>query len=162
MKSHFLYLARYNRWANQTLYRALGALSAEDFRAERGVPFASYCGTLNHILVGDQIWFHRLTGAGAAPDALDAILYAELPALEAARAREDDRIQSAVAGWSEAEIDAEIAYQNLSGRSFHQKRSLLLTHIFNHQTHHRSQAHTLLSQDGLEAPPLDLIEYARR
>ena len=34
-------------------------------------------------------------------------------------------------------------------------------HLFNHQTHHRGQAHDQLSQTAVPPPPLDLIYYLR-
>lgn len=161
MKDHFVYFARYNRWANETLYAALAVLSAQAFQAERGVFFGSYCGTLNHILVGDQVWLRRLCGEGPAADRLDAVLYPEFEVLAEGRRREDERLIRVVQGWSEAELAAEVEYSNMAGERFSQPRSLILAHLFNHQTHHRSQAHTLLCQDGFEAPPLDLIYFAR-
>lgn len=161
MKDHFVYFARYNRWANETLYAAVAGLSTQAFQADRGVFFGSYCGTLNHILVGDQIWLRRLTGQGEAADRLDAVLFSELEPLAEAREREDERLLRVVEGFSGADLAAEIEYRNMAGERFAQPRSLVLAHLFNHQTHHRSQAHTLLCQDGVEAPALDLIYFAR-
>jgi uncharacterized damage-inducible protein DinB len=31
--------------------------------------------------------------------------------------------------------------------------------LFNHQTHHRGQVHTLLTQQGIIPPPLDIIYF---
>ncbi len=159
MKDHFLRFAHYNRWANDALYAAVAPLSETAFCAERGVFFGSYCGTLNHILVGDRAWLQRLTGEGETPTRLDEILYRECGALRAARRHEDERILRVVDGFSDADLATAVEYQNMAGEVFSHPRSALLTHLFNHQTHHRSQAHTLLCQDGLEAPPLDLIYF---
>jgi len=49
----------------------------------------------------------------------------------------------------------------MTGGSFKQPLAQVLAHLFNHQTHHRGQAHTLLSQLGREAPPLDLAYFLR-
>jgi uncharacterized damage-inducible protein DinB len=35
----------------------------------------------------------------------------------------------------------------------------VLGHFFNHQTHHRGQAHGLLCQTAVPPPPLDLLHY---
>ena len=49
-------------------------------------------GTLNHLLVADRIWMHRLQGTGEQPRALNEILFEDLASLSAARAAEDERI----------------------------------------------------------------------
>ena len=58
-QSHFMMFAAYNRWANQRLYDATAQLPDADYRANRGAFFGSLHGTLNHILVGDRIWWPR-------------------------------------------------------------------------------------------------------
>jgi uncharacterized damage-inducible protein DinB len=36
---------------------------------------------------------------------------------------------------------------------------LVLAHIFNHQTHHRGQAHAMLSGTPVRPPELDLLYF---
>jgi uncharacterized damage-inducible protein DinB len=70
MKPIFKMLAGYNAWANKRLYDAVATLSDEDYRADHGAFFGSVHGTLNHLLTGDYIWMHRLTGEGPSPTRL--------------------------------------------------------------------------------------------
>ncbi|WP_029007748.1 DinB family protein [Azospirillum halopraeferens] len=161
MKDHFRLFARYNRWANDRLFDAVAALPEERFREDRGAFFGSLCGTLNHILVGDQLWMRRFEGAGPQPPSLDTILHPDLPGLRAAREAEDARILAFVEAQDEARFAGTLAYTNVRGERWEQPFSAVLGHLFNHQTHHRGQAHTLLSQFGHTPPELDLIYFMR-
>lgn len=161
MREHFLLFAGYNGWANARLYEAAAALDDAEYRKDRRGFFSSIHGTLNHILVGDRIWLSRLNGAGAAPTRLDVILYDDLGALRSARAEEDERIRATIAGLTDAAIAGSFAYANSAGETFRQPLAQILAHVFNHQTHHRGQAHDMLSQTGSKPPSLDLVQFIR-
>jgi uncharacterized damage-inducible protein DinB len=161
-QEHFQNFAAYNRWANRRLYQAAATLPHEDYRREIGVFFGSLRGTLNHLLVGDRIWMRRLTGSGEAPARLDAILHDGLDELTLARIAEDERIVAFINGLREADLDGSLDYTNTTGAAFRQKRREILAHLFNHQTHHRGQAHAALTRLGMrEPPPLDLLFWQR-
>jgi uncharacterized damage-inducible protein DinB len=162
VKNHFEHFASYNRWANARLYEAAFALPDGDYRRDVGSFFRSMHGTLNHLVLTDRIWMRRLTGEGDHPDRLDAILYEDRSELAKARADEDDRIVRYVASLDDAMIAGTLRYANTSGRQFEQSRASILAHLFNHQTHHRGQAHTILSIcTGREPPSLDLLSMQR-
>src|SRR5262249_10500397 len=79
-----------------------------------------------------------------------------------ARADEDDRIVRLVDSFDDAALEASLAYANTSGKPFEQPRRDILAHLFNHQTHHRGQAHTILSIcSGRAPPPLDVLAMQR-
>ena len=164
MKDHFAMFALYNRWANERLYDAMRQVPDADYRAPRGAFFGSLHGTLNHLLVADRIWMRRFTGDGPAPTRLDEILHEDFRALESARQREDERIIAYVDFLSEADLNAEITYRTLTNPDdVTQPLGPALAHFFNHQTHHRGQAHCLLAQIGGRdaAPSLDLLLFQR-
>jgi uncharacterized damage-inducible protein DinB len=161
MKAYFEQHAAYNRWANARLYEAAFSLSEADYRRDVGAFFRSMHGTLNHLLLTDRLWLKRLTGEGEHPNQLNAIIYEDRRALAAARADEDDRIVRYVGSLDEAALDGLQKYATTSGKPFEQKRSDILAHLFNHQTHHRGQAHTILSLCGREPPSLDLLSMQR-
>ena len=162
MKAHFEQFAAYNRWANARLYEAALALDDREYRRNVGAFFKSMHGTLNHLLLTDRIWLKRLTGEGEHPDRLDAIIFEDRFLLAAARADEDERILRYVNSLDEASIGGLLRYATTSGKPFEQKRCDILAHLFNHQTHHRGQAHTILSIcTGREPPPLDLLAMQR-
>ena len=162
MKAHFATMARYNAWANVRLYAAARGLSDEAYRRDAGAFFGSLHGTLNHLLVTDRIWMRRLTGMGDDPDKLDAILFDDLRSLEQARREEDERIERFVHGLGNEDIEQEVSYETTKGVSHRNRLGDILAHLFNHQTHHRGQAHAILTVLGVREPqPLDLMAMFR-
>jgi uncharacterized damage-inducible protein DinB len=162
MRDHFRQLAAYNAWANARLYAAALDLPDEAYRRNVGLFFASLHGTLNHLLATDRIWLKRLTGQGEAPGRVDAILFEARAALARARLAEDARMQATTEGYDEAALGATLDYHTTSGAPQRQRVADILAHLFNHQTHHRGQAHAGLSiLTGREPPSLDLLMFQR-
>lgn len=162
MKQHLQQLAEYNRWANARLYEAALALNELDYRRDVGAFFKSLHGTLNHLLLTDRLWLKRLTGEGDHPNNLDAILYENRAQLALARAEEDDRLVTFVASLDDTSAAGPLTYATTTGKQYEQSRADILAHLFNHQTHHRGQAHTILSLCGDSEPPqLDLLAMQR-
>lgn len=162
MKDHYTSFARYNAWANKRLYDAAALLSDADYRADRGAFFKSMHGTLNHLLTTDRIWMKRFTGEGEAPERLDTILHEQLADLRAEREMEDRRIVDWIDSLDEERLKGVIRYRRVSTpEEFVQPLMPALDHWFNHQTHHRGQAHMILTSLGRTAPELDLLYYQR-
>jgi uncharacterized damage-inducible protein DinB len=162
--SRYAMFAGYNGWCNARLYEAVAQLSDAEYRADRGAFFRSLHGTLNHLLVGDRIWMHRFTGEGELPKSLDAILHDDFADLRAARAAEDARISRYVADLTETDLAGTIRYRTFTRpATIEQPLAPALDHFFNHQTHHRGQAHALLSATvgNDRTPSFDLIIYQR-
>ncbi len=167
--AHITLLARYNEWMNDKLYEAAASLPAEELTAERGAFFGSLLATLNHIAVADTIWLKRIAshpcfGAALAPvatlappAALDQPLFDSLAALRERRAWLDRPILDWTAGLADSDLDAVITYRRMNGEANKRQLGLLLLHFFNHQTHHRGQASTLLSQAGVDLGVTDLL-----
>jgi uncharacterized damage-inducible protein DinB len=162
MKEYYTMIARYNRWANTRLYGMAARLSDEQYRRNVGAYFGSLHHTLNHLLSADRIWMRRLTGAGDHPDRLNAVLFDDLVSLRTAREAEDARIVTFIDGLCEADFEKQRDYQTLNGTRQRQPLGEILAHLFNHQTHHRGQAHTVLTILGVVEPdPLDLLVMLR-
>ena len=162
MAHHFHMLARYNVWANARLLDA-AARMGEDYHAATGAFFGSMHGTLNHILVADRIWMHRFTGEGPTHDRLDAKPYGDLEGMRLARENEDRRILDWAGTLDDAALTGTFTYARVSepGAPITQRLAPALTHLFNHQTHHRGQAHAILTTLGHEAPAMDLVFFSR-
>jgi uncharacterized damage-inducible protein DinB len=164
MTERYRMFAAYNAWANERLYAAAAKLTDAEYRSDRGAFFKSVHGTLNHLLVGDRIWMQRFTGQGEAPAQLDALLFEDLGPLHSARRAEDGRIERWVGSLSPEALASSFSYRTLTNpTTVTQTLSPALDHFFNHQTHHRGQAHCLLTAiRGHDfAPPLDLILFQR-
>jgi uncharacterized damage-inducible protein DinB len=152
-------MARYNRWQNESLYGAADQIPDEERRRERGAFFGSIHATLNHLLWADRMWMSRFAGWDK-PTVIQkdsAGLIADWGELSRARVADDARIIE----WSEA-LTPEWLAQDLvwfsggAGREMTKPRALTVTHLFNHQTHHRGQAHALLSRFGQDTRGTDL------
>ena len=161
-EGHFRQLAAYNRWANARLYGAALELSELSYRLHIGVFFGNLHGTLNHLLLIDRLWLKRLTGEGDHPDRLDAILYEGRADLTRARIAEDNRLIGIIEKYDDATLANLHSYKTTSGMPQTQVLADIVMHLFNHQTHHRGQAHACLSiLTGGEPPSLDLLAFQR-
>ena len=154
--------AAYNKWANARLYAAALDLPETSYRLHIGVFFGGLHGTLNHLLLTDRLWLKRLTGEGDHPNRLDAILYENRMELVRARIAEDERLIGVIDQYDEAALKGLHSYKTTSGMPQSQVVADILIHLFNHQTHHRGQAHACLSiLTGDEPPSLDLLVFQR-
>lgn len=162
MKQHFRMLAAYNAWANAQIYAAAADLSEADLNRDTGAFFKSLIGTLNHLLVADRIWMKRFTGEGQAPATLDTILFPQFDKLRVAREAEDKRIDAFVNSLTEKELAGRFTYMTVTDmRTMSQRLAPALAHLFNHQTHHRGQAHGILTTLGGPSVTLDLSSFQR-
>ncbi len=166
---HIVRMAAYNEVMNAQLYSAAAKLSPEDLFAERGAYFGSLFGTMNHIAVGDTIWLKRFCAHpapqrsldpirdAAAPLRLNELLAEDLPTLLALRRGLDQTIGRWAAELTAPDLDQVLEYATTKGVVYRKRYSSLIMHFFNHQTHHRGQASTLLSQSGIDIGVTDLL-----
>lgn len=149
---------RYNHWMNRKLYASCAQLTDAQRKQDMGAFFRSVHGTLNHLLLTDRLWLSRLTGTAFSATGLDQILYEDFAELDHAREQTDAELAALIHSLSEADLSGIIRYHSLqSGRYTELSRGLILTHLFNHQTHHRGQISTLLMQLGQDIGVTDMI-----
>ena len=152
-------MARYNRWQNESLYGAAEELSDSERRRSRGAFFDSIHATLNHLLWADRIWMSRLAGMPRPPGGIpeSVSVHGEWDDLR----RERRRFDTAMIDWADrldaGELTGVLTWYSLSAKAeLRQPRWLLITHMFNHQTHHRGQVHCMLTQAGCRPGDTDL------
>ncbi len=170
MLEHLRLLSRYNQWMNDKLYTAAAQLPADKLAKDRGAFFGSLLGTLNHIMVADIIWLQRFSEHPAQHPALDQIRAIPKPQALAqtlidnfsALSEERRKLDATIISWCEqldaSDLNHQLAYRNMKGEASVKNYASLMLHLFNHQTHHRGQATTLLSQQGLDIGVTDLLE----
>ncbi len=162
MLETFRMFAAYNQWANDLVYAAANELSPEDLNRDLGAFFGSLFGTLTHILVADRVWLRRFTGEGPIHTALNEKPFATLAELEAARIEEDRRIIAWIGELTEDETRGPISYTPITTPTpITHRLGPAISHFFNHQTHHRGQAHMCLTALGKPSLSLDLIYFQR-
>jgi uncharacterized damage-inducible protein DinB len=152
--AHTQLMARYNRWQNQSLYTAAAQLSDAQRKEQCGAFFGSIHGTLSHIVFGDQAWMWRFTGnealkPSAASIAASATAIPDWADLWQQRMALDDAIVSWATALTPTALSGDLTWHAMAtGKANTRPRWLLVTHMFNHQTHHRGQVHCLLTQFG--------------
>jgi uncharacterized damage-inducible protein DinB len=153
-------MARYNRWQNANLYGVADALSEDARRQERGAFFGSIHKTLSHLLWADRSWMSRFTPDVQKPQAgipESVTLYLEWDGLKRERVAFDETMIA----WADC-LDADWLKSDLTyfsgglNRELTKPRWELVTHMFNHQTHHRGQVHCMLTQAGGKPHSTDL------
>jgi uncharacterized damage-inducible protein DinB len=160
MLKQYRMFADYNHWANALVYGAAAELTDEEYRASRGAFFGSMHATLNHILLADRIWMKRFTGQGDAPTTLNGILYDDLAGLRTARNSEDKRIADWIDTLDEPALSQTFSYTPVSRPGeITQPLWPAMSHLFNHQTHHRGQCHMTLTSLGKPSLALDISYF---
>lgn len=165
--------AKYNRDFNLVLFGKVAELGDAERKRDLGAFFGSIHGTLNHILLGDRIWLGRFAKAFPGMSSLaDAKLVYEFSSLSQEVCsdfddlfREREATDRVIADWVEEltnELLAEtMRYSNSSGQVREHPVWVAVAHLFNHQTHHRGQVTTLLSQLGHDPGVTDYFAYAQ-
>ena len=147
--------ARANRLANHRLHQALRGLSREDFHAPRTSFFPSLAQTLNHVLEVDLFYIAVLHREADPRAIFDSFVPADdLATLASRQAASDERLIAFCDALDGTACDAHVEIP----RSDHIQRdhtAHLLAHLFNHQTHHRGQAHAMLAGTAVAPPQLD-------
>ncbi len=158
---HYLYAqACNNAWSNLRLLRACAALSDAEFAAPRTGFFPSLMDTLNHIVTVDWLYVDALERAVAGrPVNADSARFFEPPSpfatcatLAPAQRAVDQRLIALCAGLTD--LSPTVSIQ----RADHVEREPLvrvLGHLFQHQIHHRGQAHAMLADTAVNPPQLD-------
>lgn len=157
---HCVTMARYNAWQNKMMRPVLEGLPEKDLRKDRKAFFGSILKTANHLLWGDLIWMSRFDGGVAPqvgiPQSVD--MQPTLAAWSAERFRLDGRILT----WAEKLRTLDLRndltwFSGALGHEVTKPLALCVTHMFNHQTHHRGQIHTMITAAGSGAWVTDLF-----
>src|SRR5690606_25620767 len=121
----------------------------EQRKRDLGAFFHSIHGTLNHLLLVDRLWLGRVRNVPFHIESLDQVLYGDFETLKCERGRTDSDMSSFIAELSPESLAREITYTSFLKRgTVTLPLGLILTHMFHHQTHHRGQITTLVSQLG--------------
>jgi len=156
-RNHAVLMAEYNAWMNEQLYAICARLSDEERKQDRGAFFKSIHGTLAHILWGDRAWLIRLLQWNEPIGNTRDVLFEDFDALWAERKRLDQVLLE----WARSLTPGVLGSMfQITSVAYKRTRSmpmyLVIAQVFNHQTHHRGQLTTLLSQLGIDPGPTDL------
>jgi uncharacterized damage-inducible protein DinB len=155
-QTYYETMAEYNYWINQKLYAICAEIPDHQRREDLGAFFKSIHETLNHLLFGDRVWMGRFIGEPFFAK-IGQELYTDFNQLHQEREITDQQIIN----WSK-NLSSEWLNQPFQYTSGVDKKTrtllkwILVTHMFNHQIHHRGQLTTLLSQLGYDIGITDL------
>lgn len=162
--------ANYNQTMNTRLYQLASELPAATIKENKGAFFGSIQNTLNHLLVGDILWLRRFSKHPAqfptlvaaleefpTPTALDQLLYEDFSEQFSQRKKLDAIIIDWVHTLKSEHLAHDFSYRSMAGDFYVRNFGSLIMHMFNHQTHHRGQTTTLLSQCGLDIGATDFL-----
>jgi uncharacterized damage-inducible protein DinB len=153
-------MAAYNTEMNRRLYAAAANLTDAERKADRGAFWKSIHGTLAHLYWGDAQWMSRFDGWAkpAVPIKQSGDMIEDFDALRATRVKADADIED----WARRVDGAWLAedlvwFSGAAGREMRRPKGKLVTHLFNHQTHHRGQVHAMLTACEQETGDTDLF-----
>lgn len=148
-------IAYNNAWANHRLLASCAKLDQPAFEAARTGFFPSLQLTLNHNYTIDLFYIDALEGGSLGPAAWDnEVPYPAAAELRTAQAALDNRLIAICDALTPdllngfVEINRETHIQT-------ERRDRLLLHLYQHQIHHRGQAHAMLAGTGVAPPQLD-------
>ena len=153
-------MAEYNAEMNRRLYSAAARLPDAERRMPRGAFWGSIHGTLSHILWGDRQWMSRFDNwpKPTTPIKESAQMIEDFVVLGAEREQADTDISRWAAKVDDAWLAEDLTwFSGAANREVRAPLRLLVTHFFNHQTHHRGQAHAMLTAAGQETGDTDLF-----
>jgi len=159
---HFATMAYNNAWSNLRLLRACGALSQAEFVAPRVSFFPSLKATLNHNVTVDWYYIDALERALAHREPNrepDRFFSPEEPfdacaALAVAQREADRRLVAACTALTDDRLGLPVPVMRRAGLQ-QESATRLLAHLFQHQIHHRGQAHAMLAGTSVKPPQLD-------
>ena len=148
-------MAYNNGWANHRLLAACVRLSQADFVAPRTGFFPSLRATLNHILIVDRFYVDAMEGGTLGPAAwADPEPCETAVMLQTAQRKVDRRLIAVVERLGPANFTRVVEIHR-GDRMQRERIDRLLLHLFQHQIHHRGQAHAMLSSTEVQPPQLD-------
>jgi uncharacterized damage-inducible protein DinB len=151
-------MARNNRWANHRLLTACAGLTQAELDAPRTSFFPSLSATLNHILIIDWFYVDALEGGSLGPAAFaDPVPCPTLAKLADEQATVDARLIAFCDKLTPEALGTDSRVSRGEGRWQVERTDRLLLHLFQHDIHHRGQAHAMLS--GTSVPPPQLDEF---
>jgi len=159
LTKNYQQLALYNRWMNTKIYNATLKLSDEELKKDRSAFFRSIHSTMNHIFWADIGWISRFQGktypverGGMGEDIIE-----DYKTLSIQHMKMADHIVNWTQTLEEEALIADYSWTPAwGGEPITKPFCVLVTHLFNHQTHHRGQVTQMLHPMGIDIGNTDL------
>jgi len=149
MRTHYIRLLQYERWANLRITEALEKLETPPEKA---------LSLMGHILNAQVVWFTRVTNDHQVVGIWDLLPVswlketADLSYLKWDSFIRDDEV---------ADFDKIVHYQNTKGVHYETSLGDILTHLSHHAAYHRGQIVMLLKPVLNPLPVTDYVQWPR-
>jgi uncharacterized damage-inducible protein DinB len=153
-----LAFVRYHAWANDRLLTTTAGLSDEEFRRAAVLDHGSAFDTLRHLVDVDWSWREYCLGNDIGDTYVwdHGFTLDDLPAIHAFCLEEDRRLRSYVGSLDEAGLTARMVMS--ADPDDVVPRWLIVAHVVNHGTQHRSELARYLTECGHSPGDLDLLD----
>jgi len=153
--------AKYNKVANQKMDEVIKTLSKEEWEKNLGGFFKSVRGLCSHLYICDFNWlkrFSRLREFGVFKEAFFArepysfkeVLFADMSEYLTNRPILDEKIIAFIDEVNDKDLNSILKYTDSEGNLYEKNFGGLVTHSFNHDTHHRGMVSLYLEMLGRE------------
>ena len=151
-----LALVRFHAWANDKILTTMAGLSDEEFRRTANLDHGSAFTTVRHLVDVDWSWREVLIGTDVGETYVwdHGFVLDDLPALHAFSIEEDARLRSYVESHDDAALNGSMRL----APDFARPPWLIVAHIVNHGTQHRSELARYLTECGHSPGDLDLLD----
>ena len=152
-------LFEYAWWARDRLLEAARDMTDEEFSRENGFTYGSLRGILVHAMDAEESWCSRFLSEQVAPEpSVDEFISVE--ALKQRWSLTEQRWRGYLAGLAEVALGEDFVLRRRNGEEHRTPLWVVLTHVVNHGTQHRSEAAEALTMARRSPGSLDLTTFA--
>jgi uncharacterized damage-inducible protein DinB len=153
-----LALVRFHAWANDLILTTMNDLSEEEFRGEAPLDHRTAFDTVRHLVDVDWSWREFCAGNDVGQTyAWDhGFVLDDLPTIHAFCIEEDARLRGYVTSLDQTALDEPLITSEETDDVI--PRWLILAHVVNHGTQHRSELARYLTDRGHSPGELDLLD----
>ena len=159
-REHLLSKAHHHRWAFDRLREVVDEMADETYHADAGVAYETVHDTLNHILLVDRIWYHRLREETFEFDSLSQELESQREKLWLKLLARADHFIDMLETMPVDYVESTFVYADMRDVQRRLQRGQALTHVFDHGTHHRGEITAALSMFGYSSPDMTYASFA--
>jgi uncharacterized damage-inducible protein DinB len=159
-KNTFELLVKYNRGVNQQMNSIIKTLSGDEWNRQFPGYFKSIHELCSHIFIWDYTWLCRFRtvnnfesldeGYFSKEYDFSETLFKDIDEYLIKRQELDNIFVNFINEIRADDLDRELKWKNADGAEFREKLPIMLTHLFNHETHHRGMISLYLEFVGKE------------